>query len=170
MAEPATKRLKSSLFVCRAHPSSAVSSRAKHNLPTAVEEALCGVSSLLWDGAYRLQALASVFEKDDAPLPHVAAFFHQEMVKQQAEIESLLHYLTERGGRYCGKDIKRPGCEMIQAVLPALELLQLQLKEEIGALVELSQLAREHGDPVTVRGSREGPPTGTAGRSAQTFG
>lgn len=59
---------------------------------------------------------------------------------------------------------------MIQAVLPALELLQLQLKEEIGALVELSQLAREHGDPVTVRGSREGPPTGTAGRSAQTFG
>uniref|UniRef100_A0A3P8UM07 Zgc:172145 n=1 Tax=Cynoglossus semilaevis TaxID=244447 RepID=A0A3P8UM07_CYNSE len=145
MAEPATKRLKSSLFVCRAHPSSAVSSRAKHNLPTAVEEALCGVSSLLWDGAYRLQALASVFEKDDAPLPHVAAFFHQEMVKQQAEIESLLHYLTERGGRYCGKDIKRPGCEMIQAVLPALELLQLQLKEEIGALVELSQLALVKG-------------------------
>lgn len=39
---------------------------------------------------------------------------------------------------------------MIQAVLPALELLQLQLKEEIGALVELSQQAREHGDPVTV--------------------
>lgn len=49
---------------------------------------------------------ASVFEKDDAPLPRVAAFFHQETVKQQAEIESLLHYLTERGGRYCGKDIK----------------------------------------------------------------
>lgn len=32
-------------------------------------------------------------------------------------------------------------------MLPALELLLLQLKEEVGVLVELSQLAREHGDP-----------------------
>lgn len=57
MAEPAGKRLKSSLPACGAHRSSAGSSRAGHNLPAAVEEALCGVSSLLWDGAYGLRAL-----------------------------------------------------------------------------------------------------------------
>lgn len=55
-AEPAEKRLKTGLPLCAAHRSSA-GSRARHNLQAAVEEALCGVSSLLWDGAYRLQAL-----------------------------------------------------------------------------------------------------------------
>lgn len=34
-------------------------------------------------------------------------------------------------------------------MLPALELLLLQLKEEAGVLVELSEMAREHGDPHT---------------------
>ncbi|XP_040894390.1 ferritin, heavy subunit [Toxotes jaculatrix] len=146
MAEPAGKRLKSSLPLCRAHRSSAGSSRARHNLPTAVEEALCGVSSLLWDG---VQALASVFERDDVALPRVASFFHQEAQKQQEETEAMMGYLAERGGNYCSKDIQKPGCEAVCAVLPALELLLIQLKEEAGALVDLSQMAREHGDPHT---------------------
>lgn len=34
-------------------------------------------------------------------------------------------------------------------MLPALELLQLQLKEEVDVLVELNQLARKHGDTHT---------------------
>ncbi|KAM7397286.1 hypothetical protein PAMP_020270 [Pampus punctatissimus] len=148
MAEPAGKRLKSSLPLCRAHRSSA-GSRARHNLQAAVEEALCGVSSLLWDGAYRLQALASVFERDDVDLPRVASFFHREALKQQDEAEAMLGYLAERGGNYCGKDIQKPGCEEVCAVLPALELLLLQLKEEVSVLVELSHLARKHGDPHT---------------------
>ncbi|XP_023284886.1 ferritin light chain-like [Seriola lalandi dorsalis] len=149
MAEPAGKRLKSSLPLCKTHRSSAGTSRARHNLPAAVEEALCGVSSLLLDGAYRLQALASVFERDDVALPRVASFFHQEALKQQDETEAMLGYLAERGGNYCGKDIQKPGCEAVGAVLPALELLLLQLKEEAGVLVELNQLARKHGDPHT---------------------
>ncbi|XP_053175370.1 ferritin light chain, oocyte isoform-like [Scomber japonicus] len=148
MAEPAGKKLKSSLPLCKAHRSSA-GSRARQNLQAAVEEALCGVSSLLWDGAYRLQALAVVFERDDLALPRVAAFFHQEALKQQDEAEAMLGYLAERGGNYCGRDIQKPDCEAVGAVLPALELLLLQLKEEVGVLVELSQLAREHGDPHT---------------------
>ncbi|XP_042372527.1 ferritin light chain, oocyte isoform-like, partial [Plectropomus leopardus] len=41
----------------------------------------------------------------------------------------------------------KPGCEAVCGVLPALELLQLQLKEEVDVLVELSLLARNHGDP-----------------------
>ena len=57
MAEPPGKKPKSSLPQCRAHPSSGASSRVRQNLPAAVEEALCGVSGLMWDGAYRLQAL-----------------------------------------------------------------------------------------------------------------
>lgn len=148
MSEPAGKRLKSSLPLCRAHRSSATS-RARHNLQAAVEEALCGVSSLLWDGAYRLQALASVFERDDVALPRVASFFHQEALKQEEEAEAMLDYLAQRGGNYCGKDVQKPGCEAVCAVLPALELLLLQLKEEAAVLVELSQLARKHGDPHT---------------------
>ncbi|XP_028440207.1 ferritin light chain isoform X2 [Perca flavescens] len=127
-AEPAGKRLKSGLPLCAAHRSSA-GSRARHNLQAAVEEALCGLSSLLWDGAYRLQAL--------------------EALKQREEAEAMLGYLAERGGNYCTKDIQKPGCEAVCSVLPALELLLLQLKEEAGALVELSQLARKHGDPHT---------------------
>ncbi|CAK6978269.1 ferritin light chain%2C oocyte isoform-like [Scomber scombrus] len=148
MAEPAGKKLKSSLPLCKAHRSSACS-RARQNLQAAVEEALCGVSSLLWDGAYRLQALAVVFERDDLALPRVAAFFHQEALKQQDEAEAMLGYLAERGGTYCGKDIHKPDCEAISAVLPALELLLLQLKEEVCVMVELSQFAREHADPHT---------------------
>ncbi|XP_076589878.1 ferritin light chain [Chaetodon auriga] len=146
MAEPAGKRLKSSLPLCRTHRSSA-GSRARLNLQAAVEEALCGVSSLLWDGAYRLQALASVFERDDVALPRVASFFHQEALKQEQEAEAMLGYLTERGGSYCGKDVQKPGCDGVCAVSPALQLLLLQLKEEVGVLVELNQLARNNGDP-----------------------
>ncbi|KAM8752235.1 ferritin light chain [Acanthopagrus schlegelii] len=147
-AEPAEKRLKTGLPLCAAHRSSA-GSRARHNLQAAVEEALCGVSSLLWDGAYRLQALSSVFERDDVALPRVASFFHQEALKQQQEAEAMLGYLAERGGNYCGKDVQKPGCEAVCAVIPALELLLLQLREEADVLVELSQLARNHGDPHT---------------------
>ncbi|XP_028287245.1 ferritin, heavy subunit isoform X2 [Parambassis ranga] len=132
MAEPAGKRLKSSLPLCTAHRSSAAASGARHNLPAAVEEALCG---------------ASVFERDDVALPRVASFFHQEALKQQDEAEAMVGYLAERGGAFCGKDIQKPGCEAVCAVLPALELLLLQLKEEVGVMVELSQLACEHGDP-----------------------
>ncbi|XP_062246652.1 ferritin light chain, oocyte isoform-like isoform X1 [Platichthys flesus] len=149
MAEPPGKKLRSSLPQCSAHPSSGGSSRVRQNLPAAVEEALCGVGGLMWDRAYKLQALASAFERDDVALPRVSAFFHQEALKQQAEAEAMLGYLAERGGKYCSKDIQKPGCEAVCAVLPALELLLLQLKEEAGALVELSQLAREHGDPHT---------------------
>lgn len=49
----------------------------------------------------------------------------------------------------CGFDYQKPGCEVVCAVLPALELLLLQLKEEVSVLVELSQQARNHGDPHT---------------------
>lgn len=149
MTEPAEKRLKSSLPLCRAHRSSAGCSRARHNLQAAVEEALCGVSSLLLDGVYRLQALASVFERDDVALPRVTSFFQQEALKQEEEAEAMLGYLAERGGSYCGKDVQKPNCEAVCAVLPALELLLLQLKEEAAVMVELSQLARNHGDPHT---------------------
>lgn len=44
---------------------------------------------------------------------------------------------------------QKPGCEGVSAVLAALELLLLQLKEEVRVLVELSQMARSHGDPLT---------------------
>ncbi|XP_068579541.1 ferritin light chain, oocyte isoform-like [Cebidichthys violaceus] len=146
MTEPAGKRLKGSLPLCRAHRSSA-GSRVRHNLQAAVEEALCGVSSLLWDGEYRLQALARVFERDDAALPRAASFFHREALKQRQEAEAMMGYLAERGGNYCGRDVQNPLCEAVCSLLPALELLLLQLKEEVGVLVELSELARDHGDP-----------------------
>ncbi|XP_070828911.1 ferritin light chain [Chaetodon trifascialis] len=148
MAEPAGKRLKSSLPLCRTHRSSA-GSRARLNLQAAVEEALCGVSSLLTDGAYRLQALCiSAYRLCFISCrPRVASFFHQEALKQEQEAEAMLGYLAERGGSYCGKDVQKPGCDGVCAVLPALELLLLQLKEEVGVLVELNQLARNNGDP-----------------------
>ncbi|XP_074534024.1 ferritin, heavy subunit [Halichoeres trimaculatus] len=148
MAEPAGKRLKSSLPLCKAHRSS-TGSRVRQNLQAGVEEALCGVGSLLWDGAYRLQALASVFQRDDIALPRVASFFHQEALKQEEDAEAMLGYLAQRGGNFCSKDIQKPGCEAVCAVLPALELFLLQLKEEVNVLIELSQLARQHGDPHT---------------------
>lgn len=47
------------------------------------------------------------------------------------------------------RGFQKPGCEAVCAVLPALELLLLQLKEEVAVLVELSQLARDQGDPHT---------------------
>lgn len=145
-AEPSGKRLKSNLPICKTHrtfPGSMV----KQNLSAVVEESLCGVSTLLMEVAYRLEALANIFEQDDIALPRVAAFFHQESEKELAQAEAMLAYLSERGGQYCNKNIQRPGCEAVGALLPALELLLAQWKEEMAILVELSQLAREHGDP-----------------------
>lgn len=147
MAEPAGKRFKSSLPLCTSHRGS--SSRGALSLQAPVEEALCGVSGLLFHGAYRLCALSSVFERDDMALPRIASFFHHEALKQQEEAQAMLQYLAQRGGTYCGKDIQRPGCESVCAVLPALDLLLLQLKEEVRVLVELNELAQEHGDPQT---------------------
>ncbi|XP_053283415.1 LOW QUALITY PROTEIN: ferritin light chain, oocyte isoform-like [Pleuronectes platessa] len=144
MAEPPGKKLKSSLPQCRAHPSRfAYTSLFKSTRPQTFRCVSLCVRPLFC----LLQA--SAFERDDVALPRVSAFFHQEALKQQTEAEAMLGYLAERGGKYCGKDIQKPGYEAVCAVLPALELLLLQLREEAGALVELSQLAREHGDPHT---------------------
>ncbi|XP_029910315.1 ferritin, heavy subunit [Myripristis murdjan] len=145
-AEPGPKRFKSDLPRCPSHRGSAAS-RARQNLSAGVEEALCGVSSLLRDGAYRLQALAFVFEQGSIALPRLASFFHQQAERQEAEADAMLAYLAQRGGCYCARQIKRPGCEAVCAVFPALELLLLQLREEVSVLVELSRLAGEHGDP-----------------------
>lgn len=76
-------------------------------------------------------------------------FFRHVAQRQQEETEQLLWYLNQRGGSYCSKDIQRPGCEAVGAVLPALDLLLLQLREEVGVLVELSELSRDRGDPQT---------------------
>ncbi|KAM3609533.1 uncharacterized protein V6R79_016462 [Siganus canaliculatus] len=150
MAEPAGKRLKSSLPLCPAPPHrSSATARDTHGLQAAVEEALCGVSGLMRDGASRLQALAAVFERDGVALPRVAAFFHQEALKQEQEAEALTFYLSERRGSCCCRDVQGPACDAVGAVFPALELFLLQLKEEVAVMAELSQFARRHGDPLT---------------------
>uniref|UniRef100_A0AAY4D1Z6 Uncharacterized protein n=1 Tax=Denticeps clupeoides TaxID=299321 RepID=A0AAY4D1Z6_9TELE len=137
MSEPGGKRLRSSLPACRAHRA-ALGSGRRQNLPAAVEEGLCGVATFLAELAYRLEALAKIFEQDSVALPRAAAFFH-----------AMLDYLNQRGGLYCGKDIKCPGCEGTCALLPALELTLVQRKEQMAVMAELSQLAREHGDAHT---------------------
>lgn len=149
MAEPAEKRFKSSFPVCASHRSSSSTGRGTLFLQPAVEEALCGVSGLLFSGAYRLQALACAFERDDVAFPHLALFFRHVAQRQHEETHQLLWYLSQRGGTYCSKDIQRPGCEAVSAVLPALDLLLLQLREEVSILVELSELTRDRGDPQT---------------------
>ncbi|XP_046889638.1 ferritin light chain, oocyte isoform-like isoform X1 [Hypomesus transpacificus] len=165
MAEPSTKRLKTNLPVCKTHRA-CVGSKVKQNLTSAVEESLCGVSTLLLEVAYRLEALSQIFEQDDVALPRVAAFFHQESGKEQEQAEAMMDYLCERGGQYCNKDIQKqgseqvcpcvfqkqgseqkPGCEQVCAVLPALELLLAQWKDEMCVLVDLSLLARQNSDP-----------------------
>ncbi|MCJ8735813.1 hypothetical protein PDJAM_G00251820 [Pangasius djambal] len=148
MSEPAGKRLKTNVPMCKAHRA-LVSSNAKQNLPAVVEEGLCGVSTSVMEFAYRLEALAKIFEQDDLPLSRVAAFFHQESMREQAQAEVMLQYLSERGGHYCNKVIQRPGTEQVCALLPALELMLGQWKEEMAIMVELCQLASEHEDPHT---------------------
>ncbi|XP_056138210.1 LOW QUALITY PROTEIN: ferritin light chain, oocyte isoform-like [Lampris incognitus] len=148
MAEPGFKRLKTSLPVCKTHKTFA-GSRVRQSLPAAVEEGVCGVAALLAERAYSLRALASIFEQDDVALPRVASFFHQESLWEQAQTEAMMDYLAQRGGQYCNKNIQRPGCEAVCGVLPALDLMLGQLKEEMAVLVELSQLARDHADPHT---------------------
>lgn len=149
MAEPAEKRFKSSLPWCLSHRSSSCTGRGALPLQPALEEALCGVSGLLFHGAYRLQALACAFERDDVAFPRLALFFRHVAQQQQEETQQLLWYLSQRGGSYCSKDIQRPGCEAVGAVLPALDLLLLQLREEVGVLMELSELSQDSGDPQT---------------------
>lgn len=44
---------------------------------------------------------------------------------------------------------QRPGTEQVSALLPALELMLGQWKEEMTIMVDLCQLAHEHEDPHT---------------------
>ncbi|KAJ8332510.1 hypothetical protein SKAU_G00422990 [Synaphobranchus kaupii] len=148
MSEPSGKRLKTSFPACKTHRA-APGSGAKQNFPTVVEESLCGVTTFLMEVAYRLQALAKIFEQDDHALPRVAEFFQRESEREQERAEAMMEYLSKRGGQYCNKDIKRPGCESVGAVLQALELTLAQWKEVEGIMVELIQCAKEHGDPHT---------------------
>ncbi|KAK3526584.1 hypothetical protein QTP70_030721 [Hemibagrus guttatus] len=149
MSEPVGKRLKTNVPMCKAH-CVLVSSKAKQNFPTAVEEGLCGVSTSVMEFAYRLEALAKIFEQDDLPLSRVAAFFHQQSSREQAQAEAMLQYLSDRGGQYCNKVIQKPCTEQVCALLPALELMLGQWKEEMAIMVELCQLACEHEDPHTI--------------------
>lgn len=148
MSEPREKRIKTCLPLCKTHLSTD-GSQVRQNFPTVVEESLCGVSTLLMEVSYRLEALANIFEQSDLSLPRVAAYFHQESVKELERAEAMLQYLSQRGGKFCGKNIQRPVTENVFAVLPGLEIMLDQWKEEMSVMVELNQLAREYGDPHT---------------------
>ncbi|KAJ8417078.1 hypothetical protein AAFF_G00283050 [Aldrovandia affinis] len=148
MSEPSGKRLKTDFPICKTHRTN-TGSRVKQNFPTVVEESVCGVTTLLMEVAYRLEALAKIFEQDDHALPRVAAFFHRESEQEQGQAEAMLEYLTERGGQYCNKDIQKPGYESVCAVLQALELTLGQWKKVMGIMVELIQCAKEGGDTHT---------------------
>ncbi|XP_016325030.1 uncharacterized protein LOC107675262 isoform X3 [Sinocyclocheilus anshuiensis] len=106
MSEPRVKRIKTCLPLCKTHISSA-GSLARQNFPTVVEESLCGVSTLLMEVSYRLEALAKIFEQSDVALPRVSAYFHQESVKELERAEAMLQYLSQRGGKYCNKNIQQ---------------------------------------------------------------
>lgn len=148
MSEPREKRIKTCLPLCKTHLSTD-GSQVRQNFPTVVEESLCGVSTLLMEVSYRLEALANIFEQSDLSLPRVAAYFHQESVKELERAEAMLQYLSQRGGKFCGKNIQRPVTENVFAILPGLEIMLDQWKEEMSVMVELNQLAREYGDPHT---------------------
>uniref|UniRef100_A0A672QPI3 Ferritin n=1 Tax=Sinocyclocheilus grahami TaxID=75366 RepID=A0A672QPI3_SINGR len=92
---------------------------------------------------------AKIFEQRDVALPRVSAYFHQESVKELERAEAMLQYLSQRGGKYCNKNIQRPCTEEVCAVLPALEMMLNQWKEEMSVMLELNQLAHEYGDPHT---------------------
>ncbi|XP_021326174.1 ferritin light chain, oocyte isoform-like isoform X1 [Danio rerio] len=128
MSEPRVKRIKTCLLLCKTHVSSA-ESQVKQNFPRVVEESLCGVSTLLLEVSYKLEAL--------------------ESVKEQERAEVMLQYLSQRGGKYCNKNIQRPGTEQVCAVLPALEIMLNQWKEEMSVMLEINHLAHEHDDPHT---------------------
>ncbi|XP_043084598.1 ferritin light chain, oocyte isoform-like isoform X2 [Puntigrus tetrazona] len=106
MSEPRVKRIKTCLPLCETHLSSA-ESPARQNFPTVVEEGLCGVSTLLMEVSYRLEALAETFERSDLALPRVSAYFHQESAKELERAETMLQYLSQRGGKHCSKNIQR---------------------------------------------------------------
>ncbi|XP_018620941.1 ferritin light chain, oocyte isoform [Scleropages formosus] len=148
MSEPSSKRPRSSVPVCRSH-GAPLGSAVRQNLPVEVEEGLCGVTGALLELTYCLQALATIFEQDDVGLPRVAAFFRRESEEQQEQAEAMLAYLSDRGGHYCNKDVQKPGCEGICAIVPALEMMLGRWKELLAIMTELSQLAKEHGDPHT---------------------
>lgn len=56
MSEPRVKRIKTCLPLCKTHVTSDAS-LARQNFPIVVEESLCGVSTLLMEVSYRLEAL-----------------------------------------------------------------------------------------------------------------
>ncbi|KAM9529737.1 uncharacterized protein ACWYII_041777 isoform 2-T2 [Salvelinus alpinus] len=57
------------------------------------------------------------------------------------------HFLADLNEFEWKNSQHRPGCEEVCAVIPALELMLGQWKEEMAVMVELSQLSKEHSDP-----------------------
>uniref|UniRef100_A0A673FT62 Ferritin light chain, oocyte isoform-like n=1 Tax=Sinocyclocheilus rhinocerous TaxID=307959 RepID=A0A673FT62_9TELE len=95
----------------------------------------CLVSKIIFD-------LAKIFEQSDVALPRVSAYFHQESVKELERAEAMLQYLSQRGGKYCNKNI--------QVTHPSNQLTRAPPQDlEMSVMLELNQLAHEYGDPHT---------------------
>uniref|UniRef100_UPI00398E9EEE ferritin light chain n=1 Tax=Pristiophorus japonicus TaxID=55135 RepID=UPI00398E9EEE len=148
MAEPRGKRQKTCLPICSLHQP-APGSRVKLNYPPRVEEAVCGLINLFQQLAYRLQALAQIFEQDDIALPRVAGYFRKTAEEEGKNAESLIDYQKERGGYYCAKDIQKPRTESVQNIRQALELTLRQWKTVATFLEELCALSKSCMDPHT---------------------
>ncbi|XP_077453244.1 ferritin, heavy polypeptide 1b isoform X2 [Stigmatopora argus] len=124
-----------------------MSSQIRQNFHQDCEAAINRQINLELYASYVYLSMAYYFERDDIALPHFAKFFRGQTKEEREHAEKLLTFQNKRGGRILFQDIKKPDRDEWGSGLEALECA-LHLEKNVNqSLLELHQIATQHGDP-----------------------
>ncbi|TRY81691.1 hypothetical protein DNTS_026003 [Danionella cerebrum] len=118
MSEPSVKRVRTSLPFCRTHVASA-GSPVSQSFPRAVEESLCGVSTVLMEISYRLESLRPATEHVNALLPALEILRNQWLEEMSIMVE-LNHLANKQQDPHTAGVIKT---QFIEPLSPKVKLV-----------------------------------------------
>uniref|UniRef100_A0A8C9AL60 Ferritin n=1 Tax=Prolemur simus TaxID=1328070 RepID=A0A8C9AL60_PROSS len=91
-------------------------------------------------------SMASYFDRDDVALKHFSRYFLRRAHEEREHAEKLMGLQTQRGGRVCLHDIRKPDGHGGEGAQQAMEFAFHLEKSVNQSLLELHQLATEKGD------------------------
>lgn len=122
-------------------------SQVLQNYHPDCEAAINGQICLELYASYVYMSMAYYFDRDDVALKHFFQLFLQQSRQKREHAERLMQLQTQRGGRICLHDIKKPDRNNWESGLKAMECA-LQLEMNVNqSLLDLHQLATDKADP-----------------------
>ena len=122
-------------------------SQVLQNYHPDCEAAINGQICLEFYASYVYLSMAYYFDRADVALKHFFQLFLQQSRQKREHAERLMQLQTQRGGRICLHDIKKPDRNNWESGLKAMECA-LQLEKCVTqSLLDLHQLATDKRDP-----------------------